>query len=246
MTSLKKIRLDQFLAENNFVPSRQNAQWLIRSGNVIVNDSIIDKPSALVSPDSNIKIKEKLPYVSRGGLKLIKAITEYRIQIRDKIALDIGSSTGGFTDCLLQNGAAKVYSVDVGYGQLALKLRNDSRVVSMEKTNARFLKKSDFQIIPSIVTIDVSFISLDKILPVVSEIILTGSEVIALIKPQFEAGIKHVKKGVVRDPEVHKQVIEKIIDLAEKSNLKPVREPMESPILGPEGNKEFLLYMRKI
>jgi len=246
MTSEKKIRLDQFLVDNNFVETRQKAQWLIRSGNIFVNDSIADKPSTLVGPSANIRIKEKLPYVSRGGLKLEAALKRFNINAKDKIALDIGSSTGGFTDCLLQNGAAKIYAVDVGYGQLALQLRNNPKVVIMEKINARYLKPGDFAIQPNIVTIDVSFISLDKILPAISQIISTGSEVISLIKPQFEAGIKNVKKGVVKDPEIHKQVIEKIKECAIKNNLSPQSEPIESPILGPEGNKEFLLYMRKI
>jgi 23S rRNA (cytidine1920-2'-O)/16S rRNA (cytidine1409-2'-O)-methyltransferase len=246
MTSQKKIRLDQFLVEKNFAETRQKAQWLIRSGNVFVNDSIEDKPSTPTGPNANIRIKEKLPYVSRGGLKLVAAITTFNIQVKDKIALDIGASTGGFTDCLLQNGAAKVYAVDVGYGQLALQLRNNPKVTVMEKINARYLKPSDLPVQPNIVTIDVSFISLDKILPAVSEIIASNSEVIALIKPQFEAGIKNVKKGVVKDPEIHKQVIEKIKECANKNNLCPQAEPIESPLLGPEGNKEFLLYMRKI
>lgn len=246
MTSPKKIRINQLLIKKNIASSIQKAECLIRSGNVLVNDSIVDKPSTLIANDASIKIKEKLPYVSRGGLKLESAIKTFGISVKDKIALDIGSSTGGFTDCLLQNGAEKVYTVDVGYGQLALQLRNDPRVVLMEKTNARYLKSSDFPIQPNIVTIDVSFISLDKILPIVSEIISIGSEVIALIKPQFEANIKNVKKGVVKDTEVHRQVIEKIKEIAQKNKLQPNAEPIESPISGPEGNKEFLLYMHKI
>lgn len=246
MTSQKKIRVDQLLIEKNIAPSIQKAECLIRSGNVLINDSIVDKPSALIAYNASIKIKEKLPYVSRGGLKLESAIKTFGISVKDKIALDIGSSTGGFTDCLLQNGAEKVYTVDVSYGQLALRLRNDPRVVLMEKTNARYLKSSDFPIQPNIITIDVSFISLDKILPAVSEIISKDSEVIALIKPQFEADIKNVKKGIVKDPEIHRQVIERIKEIAQKNKLRPKAEPIESPVLGPEGNKEFLLYMLKI
>lgn len=245
MTSIKKIRLDQLLTETNLAATRQKAQWLIRSGNVLVNDSVADKPSTLVAHDSDIKIKEKLPYVSRGGLKLERAIKHFNISVNDKIALDIGSSTGGFTDCLLQNGVKKVYSVDVGYGQLALPLRNDPRVILMEKTNARYLKPSDLPEKPDIVTIDVSFISLDKILPPVSTLVSSGAEVIALIKPQFEAGVKFVKKGVVRDAEIHHQVIEKIKEAALSNNLAP-QNIIESPILGPKGNKEFLLYIKKI
>lgn len=238
-------QLDQLLVDKGLFPTRQKAQFSIRSGNVFVNNSVVDKPSKLISPDSEIKIKEKLPYVSRGGLKLSAAIKEFGISVKDKIALDIGSSTGGFTDCLLQNGAAKVYAVDVGYGQLDLKLRNDSRVVLMEKTNARYLKPSQFPVPPDIITIDVSFISLDKILPVVSGLLSHDSEVIALIKPQFEAGPKFAKKGVVKDPAVHDQVIEKIKEIAQKNNLQP-KSVIPSPALGPKGNKEFLLYLKKV
>lgn len=241
----KRIRLDQLLVDKGLSPTCQKAQWLIRSGHVLVNNSIIDKPSRLIEIDTDIKIKEKPPYVSRGGLKLAAAIKEFGILVKDKIALDLGCSTGGFTDCLLQNGASKVYAVDVGYGQLALPLRNNPRVVLMEKTNARYLKPSQFTPPPSIVTIDVSFISLEKILPVVTNLVQFGSEVIALIKPQFEAGPKYVKKGVVKDPTVHNQVIEKIKDLAQKNNLQP-QGITPSPILGPKGNKEFLLYIKKI
>lgn len=242
--SIRK-RLDQVLVERHLAETRQKAQWLIRSGNVYVNNSIIDKPGKLIPLDSNIKVKEKIPYVSRGGLKLEHAIKVFKISLKDKIALDIGSSTGGFTDCLLQNGALKVYAVDVGYGQLALRLRSDPRVVVMERTNARNLKPTDFPIPPDIVTIDVSFISLEKIFPVVSRLISQGKEVIALIKPQFEAGPKFVKKGVVRDSDIHMRVIEKIKETAQKNNLRPLGI-IPSPILGPQGNKEFLLYMEKI
>lgn len=245
MTYPKKIRLDQLLVEKMFAETRQKAQWLIRSGNVLVNNSIVDKPSTLTPPDAEIKIKEKIPYVSRGGLKLEHAIKSFGISAKDKTALDIGCSTGGFTDCLLQNGAAKVYAVDVGYGQLALSLRNDPRVILMEKTNARYLKPQNFPVPPDLVTIDVSFISLEKILPAVSALVSGKTEVVALIKPQFEAGIKFIKKGVVRDTHIHEQVIKKIKESAQKNNLEPINV-VESPILGPKGNKEFLLYMKKI
>lgn len=245
MAPSQKTRLDQLLVDKGIAPSQQKAQWLIQSGNVLVNDSIIDKSSHLVNLDANIKIKEKLPYVSRGGLKLESAIKKFNISVKGKIALDIGCSTGGFTDCLLQNGAEKVYAVDVGYGQLALPLRNDTRVILMEKTNARYLKPSDFPIKPNLVTIDVSFISLDKILPAISAILQAEDIVIALIKPQFETRVKNVKKGVVRDPVIHEQVIENIKKIAEENGFTP-KDVVESPITGPKGNKEFLLYMTKI
>lgn len=245
MAHPKNKRLDQLLIDKRLFPSRQKAQWSIRSGNVLVNGSVIDKPGRLVPIDSGIIIKEKLKYVSRGGLKLERAIKEFNIPVRDKTALDIGSSTGGFTDCLLQNGAAKVYAVDAGYGQLALQIRNDPRVVVMEKTNARYLTRDDFPIQPDLATIDVSFISLDKILPAVSKLLSPGGEAIALIKPQFEAGPKHAKKGVVKDPAIHTRVIERIKKTVEENNLDP-QGIIPSPILGPKGNREFLLYMRKI
>lgn len=238
-------RLDQLLVDKGLFPTRQKAQWSIRSGNILINNSISDKPSKLVPPDAEIKIKEKLPYVSRGGLKLQAAIKEFGISVKNKIALDIGCSTGGFTDCLLQNGALKVYAVDVGYGQLDLKLRNDPRVVLMEKTNARYLKPSQFPDPPNLATIDVSFISLDKILPAVSALLPPRSEIIALVKPQFEAGPKFAKKGVVKDPAVHSKVIEDVKQTAQKNNLIP-QGIIPSPILGPKGNKEFLLYLVKL
>lgn len=235
-------RLDNILVDKALFPTRHKAEWAIRSGNVIVDNSIVDKPGKLISPDSNISIKEKPPFVSRGGLKLLAAIKEFNINVKDKTALDIGSSTGGFTDCLLKYGAARVYSIDVGYGQLALELRNDPRVVVMEKINARYLKLSQFPIQPDLAVIDVSFISLSKIIPAVSGLLPAGSHVIALIKPQFEAGIEFVKKGVVKDPAVHREVIQKIKETVEKNNLKPLGV-IPSPILGPKGNKEFLLHM---
>lgn len=245
MTTPKNKCLDQLLVDKGLFPTRQKAQWSIRSGDILVNNSVVDKPSKLIPLDSEIKVKQKLPYASRGGLKLEAAIKEFGVSVKDKIALDIGCSTGGFTDCLLQNGASKVYAVDVGYGQLDLKLRNDPRVVLMEKTNARHLKPSQFPTLPDLVTIDVSFISLDKILPAVSMLISSRAGVIALIKPQFEAGPKFAKKGVVKDPAIHNQVIEKIKEVAQKNNLQPIGV-IPSPITGPKGNKEFLLYLKKL
>lgn len=245
MTTPKNKRLDQLLVDKGLFSTRQKAQWSIRSGDILIDNSIVDKPSKLIPMDSEIKIKQKPLYVGRGGIKLQAAIKEFGIPVKDKIALDIGCSTGGFTDCLLQNGALKVYAVDVGYGQLDLKLRKDPRIVLMEKTNARYLKPSQFPALPNLVTIDVSFISLDKILPAVSILTSSGASVIALIKPQFEAGPKFAKKGVVKDPAIHNQVIEKIKEVAQKNSLKPIAV-IPSPILGPKGNKEFLLYMKKL
>jgi len=241
----KKLRIDQLLVEKSFFPTRQKAQFAIRSGNVLVNNSIVDKPGAMVSMESNITIKEKLKYVSRGGLKLEAALNEFKINTTGVVALDIGCSTGGFTDCLLQHGVKIVYAIDVGYGQLDLSLRNNTNVILMEKTNARYLKKEDLSSIPNLVTIDVSFISLDKILPAVRDILSLGGEVVALIKPQFETEAKNLKKGVVKDPAVHEEVIQKIKKNAENCNFKPLGV-IPSPILGPKGNKEFLLYMTKV
>ncbi len=243
-TTPKKKRLDQLLVERELFSSRHQAQLAIRSGQIQVNNQLADKPGALFSRDCQIKIKEKSPYVSRGGKKLAAALKEFKLNATNKIALDIGSSTGGFTDCLLQHGAKRVYAIDVGYGQLALPLRNDPRVILKEKTNARYLKPGDFPEKIQLVTIDVSFISLDKILPVISKLTEPETTVIALIKPQFEAGRKDIKKGVIRDPEVHCAVIEKIKKLARDNQLE-TQAIIPSPILGPAGNKEFLIYLVK-
>lgn len=245
MTSSKSKRLDQLLIDKGIFKSRHQAQLAILAGNVIINNTVVDKAGKLVPKDAKIELKEKPKFVSRGGLKLAEALDKFNIKVKDKVAIDIGSSTGGFTDCLLQNGAKSVYAVDVGYGQLVLQLRNDPRVTLMEKTNARYLKPDNFKIQPSFVTIDVSFISLDKILPAVSGLLSKGSEVIALIKPQFEAGPKHLKKGVVRDDSIHETVIDKIKESAVKNGFS-CKDVIPSPILGPKGNKEFLLYMKRI
>ena len=244
MTLPKRKRLDQLLIDRSLFDSHQKAHRAIRSGRVIVNDIVIDKPGKLIPINAHIKIKEKLPFVSRGGLKLQAAIKEFGISVKDKITLDIGCSTGGFTDYLLQNGAKLVYAVDVGYGQLAWSLRNNPKVVLMEKTNARYLKPEDFPKTPQLVTIDVSFISLDKIIPVVSKLIAPAGEVIALIKPQFEVEPKKAKKGVVKDPEVHQEVIEKIKRTALENHFQP-QGVIPSPIFGPAGNKEFLCWLIK-
>lgn len=235
-------RLDQLLTDSNLFSSLQKAIKAIRSGQVIVDNVIIDKPGKLVPSNSDIKIKDKLPFVSRGGLKLQEAISEFGISAKNKVVLDIGCSTGGFTDCLIQNGASTVYAVDVGYGLLAWPLRNHPKVILMEKTNARYLGLSDFKQRPELITIDVSFISLAKIIPVAKKIISPSGNIIALIKPQFETEPKKAKKGVVKDPKIHKEVIEKIKRVARESGFQ-IKGIIPSPILGPAGNKEFLCWL---
>ncbi len=242
-----KVRLDVLLLDKGLVESREKARALIMSGVVYVGGNIIDKSGTKVSKNSKIEIKgNPLAYVSRGGLKLSKAIKYFDIDVKGMITADIGASTGGFTDCLLQNGAAKVYSIDVGYGQLAWKLRNNNRVVVMERTNIRYVTPEMLQDKIDFVTIDVSFISLTKVIPVVKELLIDRGEIICLIKPQFEAGREKVgKKGVVKDPKIHKEVINSVCKFCmEKVNLK-IKGLTYSPIKGPEGNIEYLLYLKK-
>ncbi len=242
-----KERLDVLLVEQGYAPSREKAKAIIMAGSVFVNGQREDKAGA--SFDSGkIRIEVKgstLKYVSRGGLKLEKAMTEFGIMLGEKICMDIGASTGGFTDCMLQNGAAKVYSVDVGHGQLDWKLRNDERVVCMEKTNFRYMLPSDIDDRLDFASVDVSFISLTKILIPARNLLKEMGRMVCLIKPQFEAGKDKVgKKGVVREPEIHKEVIEKIIDFADSIGFS-VQGLSFSPIKGPEGNIEYLLYLQK-
>ena len=241
---LKKERLDALLTNRGLFESRAKAQAAVMAGQILVNDQKIDKPGTQVAEDAVIRILgDKLRYVSRGGLKLEKALKIFPISVEGKIVADVGASTGGFTDCALQNGAAKVYAIDVGYGQLAWKLRNDERVVNMERTNVRYLEKEHLDEMVDAVTIDVAFISLDKILPAVHKILKPEGFVIALIKPQFEAGKENVgKKGVVRDPKVHESVINNVIDFAKNEGF-GVAGLEFSPIKGPEGNIEYLLYL---
>lgn len=241
------MRIDTLLVEKGLLESRSRAKAVIMSGVVYVKGQMIDKPGTLVDKNSEIKLKEIIPrFVSRGGLKLEKAITGLWVDVSDKICIDIGSSTGGFTDCLLQHGAQKVYSVDVGYGQLHWKLRNDPRVVIMERINARYLKKDDLDTSVDIVTIDVSFISLKKILQPVLQFMKPGGVLIALIKPQFEVGKGEVGKGgIVRDTGMHKAVIEDIERYLAELGLKNIRT-IKSPILGADGNKEFLIYAESV
>lgn len=243
-----KERLDLLLVKRNLATSREKAKAIIMSGNVYVDGEKEDKAGTMFEDTVSIEVRGKaLKYVSRGGLKLEKAMECFGIELTDQICMDIGASTGGFTDCMLQNGAKKVYSVDVGHGQLDWKLRNDERVVCMEKTNIRYVTREDERIVDLIdfASIDVSFISLTKVLVPVKELLKDEAEVVALIKPQFEAGREQVgKKGVVRDKKVHLQVIEQITEFAKSIGFSLLHLDF-SPIKGPEGNIEYLLHMKK-
>lgn len=241
-----KERLDVLLVKKGLAASREKAKAIIMSGVVFVDGQREDKAGTMVKEELPIEIKGKtLKYVSRGGLKLEKAMKQFDIQLTDRVCMDVGASTGGFTHCMLLNGAKKVYSVDVGHGQLDWGLRNDERVVCMERTNMRYVTPEDIEEPAGFVSIDVSFISLTKILPAVYGILENGGEVTALIKPQFEAGREKVwKKGVVRDPAVHEEVIEKITDFASSNGFELLHLDY-SPIKGPEGNIEYLLHMKK-
>ncbi len=240
----KKERIDKLLVDKGFVESREKAQRLIMSGAVFVNGQRIDKPGTKVKTDAKIYIKEKERYVSRGGYKLEKGIKVFNPDIKGKICIDIGSSTGGFTDCLLQHGAKKVYAVDVGTHQLHEKLRKDPRVVLLEKTNARYLTKKEIPESIQFFVSDVSFISILKILPNICDLIENGAEGIILIKPQFELSKKEVKGGVVKDPDLHQKAIKKVIQGLEESCY-CVKDITFSETWGPEGNIEFLAYLIK-
>ncbi len=243
---MAKIRLDVYMTENGLAPSREKAKAYIMSGIVFVNNEKTDKAGAMIKEDDTVEVRgKKLAYVSRGGLKLEKAIKEFNIDLKDKICMDIGASTGGFTDCMLQNGAVRVYAVDVGYGQLAWKLRCDDRVVNLERTNVRYLTEEEVPEKAQFASVDVSFISLTLILPVLAGFIEEDGHIMCLIKPQFEAGRENVgKKGVVRDINVHMQVIEKVYDFCTENGLYPEKLSF-SPIKGPEGNIEYLIYISK-
>ena len=240
----KKERLDNLLVNRGLFESRSKAQAAVMAGQVLVNEQKIDKPGTQVAPEVTIRLLgNKLPYVSRGGLKLEKALQIFPISVEGKIVADIGASTGGFTDCALQNGAVKVYAIDVGYGQLAWKLRSDERVINMERTNVRYLEADSLPEQVDAATIDVAFISLDKVLPAVHKIVKENGFVIALIKPQFEAGKENVgKKGVVRDAKVHENVINNVIGFAKAEGF-GIAGLDFSPIKGPEGNIEYLLHL---
>lgn len=237
-----KERLDILLVNKGLATSREKAKAIIMSGIVYVDDQKEDKAGSMFKETAKIEVRGKtLKYVSRGGLKLEKAMKEFDLTLTDTVCMDVGSSTGGFTDCMLQNGATKVYSVDVGHGQLDWKLRNDERVIVMEKTNIRYVTPEDIDDKLDFVSIDVSFISLTKVLPAVKELLKPGASIVSLIKPQFEAGREQVgKKGVVRDIKVHKEVIVKITEFVREIGLIPNMLSF-SPIKGPEGNIEYLL-----
>ena len=242
-----KERLDVLLVEQGYAPSREKAKAIIMAGNVFIDGQREDKAGTSFDASKvHIEVKgSPLKYVSRGGLKLEKAMHVFDILLENKICMDIGASTGGFTDCMLQNGAVKVYSIDVGHGQLDWKLRNDERVVCMEKTNFRYVTKEDISDTPDFASVDVSFISLTKILIPARELLSIGGRMVCLIKPQFEAGRDKVgKKGVVREPEIHEEVIKKIIDFAAGEGFSILGLDY-SPIKGPEGNIEYLLYIEK-
>ncbi len=239
-----KQRVDLLLVERGLADSRSLARRLVMSGQVWADDQLVHKPSETLAPEARLEVRGGPRYVSRGGDKLAAALDEFQIEPAGWTCADVGSSTGGFTDCLLQHGAAKVYAIDVGYGVLHWKLRNDARVVSMERTNARYLQQLPEPV--RLVTIDVAFISLALILPRAVEWLQPEGEIVALVKPQFEAGPDHVAKGgVVRDPVVHRQVLERVLAQAERVGLWP-RGLCRSPLIGPKGNIEFLAWLRPV
>lgn len=241
-----KERLDVLLVKRNLAESREKAKAIIMSGNVFVEGQREDKAGSAFSDEVQIEIKgHTLPYVSRGGLKLEKAMENFELDLQDKVCTDVGSSTGGFTDCMLQNGARKVFAIDVGRGQLAWKLRQDARVVSMEKTNIRYVTPEDLGELIDFSSIDVSFISLTKVLLQIRNYLREDGEIVALIKPQFEAGREKVgKKGVVREKSTHYEVIEQVLSYAVSIGFR-VLELTYSPIKGPEGNIEYLVHLKK-
>ena len=245
---MKRERIDKLLVELGLADSRTKAQALVMAGVVLVNEKRVEKPSQEFLPTDQIRLKGKtdeIKYVGRGGLKLEKALQEFHIQPNEYVCLDVGASTGGFTDCLLQHGAKKVVAVDVGTNQLVWKLRNDPRVEARENVNARYLKPEDFDRKFDLVVMDVSFISVTKILPALKDLLAENGRIIVLIKPQFEVGKGEVGKGgIVRDEEKHAQVIEKINSFAEETGLGN-EGLIDSPILGADGNKEFLALYRK-
>ena len=242
---MSKIRLDQLVYDKGFADSREKAKAIVMSGNVYINNQKADKPGFQVNPDTEIDVRiNALPFVSRGGYKLDKALKVFNISAVDKVCIDCGASTGGFTDVLLQNGAAKVYSVDVGYGQLAWKLRNDPRVVNLERTNLRYITDNEIPESLDMAVCDVSFISTKLIFPAVKPLLKKDADYISLIKPQFEAGREQVgKHGVIKDINVHKEVVKSILEYTKSIGFKVVGLDY-SPIKGPEGNIEFLIHLK--
>ena len=243
---MAKIRLDVALVEQGFTESREKAKALIMAGIVYVNNQKSDKAGNTIKPDDVIEVRgETLKYVSRGGLKLEKAVKVFDFSLENAVCADIGASTGGFTDCMLQNGASKVYAIDVGYGQLAWKLRTDERVINLERTNFRYVTREQIPDELDFASVDVSFISLSLILPVMRTLLKDDGQAVCLIKPQFEAGKENVgKKGVVRDKNVHIAVIEKIVNLISENNFTLLGLDF-SPVKGPEGNIEYLCHIKK-
>ena len=240
-----KERLDVLIAERHLAESRERAKAYIMAGVVFVDGQREDKPGLKVKRKCTIEVREKMKYVSRGGFKLEKAMSAFNVLLNSKVCMDVGASTGGFTDCMLQNGAVKVYSIDVGYGQFAWKLRQDPRVVCMEKTNIRYLTTDRVTELIEFSSIDVSFISLTKVLKPVYDLLANDAEVVALIKPQFEAGREQVEKhGVVRKPKVHEEVIYNVWNYSESIGFF-IKGLDFSPIKGPEGNIEYLIYLKK-
>lgn len=242
---MKKVRLDQLVYDLGYVESRERAKTTVMSGLVYVNGQKADKPGMPVDPEAKIEVRgEALPFVSRGGFKLDKALKVFPVDPAGKVCIDCGASTGGFTDVLLQHGAARVYAVDVGYGQLAWKLRTDERVINLERTNLRYLSREQIPELMDLAVMDVSFISIRLILPVVKEFLKPGADYICLIKPQFEAGREEVgKKGVVRDPAVHEEVVRGILEFASSIGFS-VMGLDYSPIKGPEGNIEYICHLK--
>ncbi len=243
--SLKE-RLDVLLVKNGYYPSREKAKAAIMAGIVYVDGQKSDKAGTMIDLDSKLFVKENIcPYVSRGGLKLEKSMNTFNLVMNDKVCMDIGASTGGFTDCMLQNGAVKVYAIDVGYGQLDWKLRTDERVINMEKCNVRYLDTDLIAEPVNFISVDVSFISLKLIFPMAAKVLAEDGEIVCLVKPQFEAGREQVgKKGIVRDYKVHKEVIENVIGYARENGLYPHGLTF-SPVTGAKGNIEYLLYLSK-
>ena len=241
---MKKIRLDVYLTEQGLAPSREKAKAYIMAGIVYVNNQKTDKAGATISEEDTVEIRgKKMPYVSRGGLKLEKAVNSFSLDLSGKVCMDAGASTGGFTDCMLKNGATKVYSVDVGYGQLAWELRTDERVINLERTNVRYLTEEQIPEKVSFISADLSFISLKLVLPVLKNFLTDDGQIVCLIKPQFEAGREKVgKKGVVRDKAVHEEVITEIYNYCQSIGLYP-NELDFSPVRGPEGNIEYLILL---
>ena len=243
---MSKERIDRLLAEREMVSSRERARALIMEGRIRVDGQVVNKAGTQVSRDALIEIRgQDLPFVSRGGIKLEGALDAFGVSPQGMVVMDVGASTGGFTDCMLQRGASKIYAVDVGYGQLAWKLQRDPRVVNLERRNVRYLRREEIKEEVDLIVIDTSFISIEKFLPHLLQFLRKGGTILGLIKPQFEVGKGEVGKGgVVKDPALHRKVIERISELSQDLGLR-VLGVTESPLLGPKGNKEFFIYLRK-